>query len=117
MFDPQEIKAVSRLLAVPGKVVLVSHKNPDGDTLGAALAMMHYLRKKGHEVVPVVPNDFPAYYNWLPGADEFIVFDRNARKIRENLANADLLICLDFNSLDRTGNLAPDLEKFSGKKS
>ncbi len=116
MFDPHEIEAVGRLFATPRKIVLVSHKNPDGDTIGAALAMMHYLRKKGHEAVPVVPNDFPAYYNWLPGAGEFVVFDRDARKIREILAKADIMACLDFNSMDRTGNLAPDLERFSGKK-
>ena len=116
MFDSREIEAVSRLLQIPRKIVLASHKNPDGDTLGAALAMMHYLRKKGHEVTMVVPNDFPGYYNWLPGADEFVVFDRDAKKVRAALEQGDLLFCLDFNSLDRTGNMAPDLEKFSGKK-
>lgn len=107
---------MGRLLGVPRKIVLASHKNPDGDTIGAALAMMHYLRKKGHEVTALVPNDFPAYYNWLPGAGEFVVFDRDAKKVRAALADGDLLFCLDFNSLDRTGNMARDLEKFSGKK-
>jgi phosphoesterase RecJ-like protein len=116
MFDTQDIKAVSRLLQKPKKMVLVSHKNPDGDTIGSTLAMMHYLRKKGHQAVPVVPNEFPAYYNWLPGAGEFIVFDKDAKRVRQELADADLVICLDFNNLDRTGNLAPDLVKFPGKK-
>jgi len=116
MFDPQEIEAVSRLLAVPQKVVLVAHKNPDGDTIGASLAMMHYLRQKGHEVSALVPNDFPGYYHWLPGADELLVFDRNAKAVRTALAEGQLLFCLDFNSLDRTGNMAPDLKKFTGEK-
>ena len=116
MFDPEEIKAVGLLLTVPQKIALVSHKNPDGDTIGATLAMMHYLRKKGHEVTALVPNDFPAYYKWLPGADEMIVFDRDARAVRRALSEAQLLFCLDFNSLDRTGNMTPDLTKFSGAK-
>ncbi|GMT44935.1 MAG: exopolyphosphatase [bacterium] len=116
MFDPEEIEAVGRLLTVPQKIALISHKNPDGDTIGATLAMMHYLRKKGHEVTALVPNDFPAYYNWLPGADEMIVFDRDARAVRRALGTAQLLFCLDFNSLDRTGNMATDLIKFSGAK-
>ncbi len=116
MFDSHEIEAVKQLLTNPRKVVLASHKNPDGDTIGAALAMMHYLRQKGHEVIPLVPNDYPAYYRWLPGAEDFIVFDRDVKKLRAALADAEVLFCLDFNSLDRTGNMAPDLEKFSGKK-
>ena len=116
MFDSREIEAVGRLLAVPQKIVLVSHKNPDGDTIGAALAMMHYLRKKGHEVTALVPNDFPGFYSWLPGAGEMMVFDRDARAVRAALMEGQLLFCLDFNSLDRTGNMAPDLAKFPGKK-
>ncbi len=116
MFDSLEIKAVGRLLVSPQKIVLVCHKNPDGDTIGAALAMLHYLRKKGHEVTALVPNDFPGYYKWIPGAEEMIIFDRNARAVRAALASGQLLFCFDFNSLDRTGNMAPDLEKFAGKK-
>ncbi len=116
MFESKEIKAVKQLLSVPRKIVLAAHKNPDGDTIGAVLGMMHYLRKKGHTVSPIVPNDFPGYYRWLPGAEEFIVFDRDARKVREVLSAGDVLICLDFNAMARTGNMAPDLLKFSGKK-
>ncbi len=116
MFDSLEIEAVGRLLATPQKIVLVCHKNPDGDTIGAALAMLHYLRKKGHDVTTLVPNDFPGYYKWIPGAGEMVIFDRNARAVRTALAAGQLLFCLDFNSLDRTGNMAPDLEKFAGKK-
>ncbi len=116
MFDSSEIEAVGRMLASPQKIVLASHKNPDGDTIGAALAMMHYLQKKGHEVTALVPNDFPGFYNWLPGAPDMVIFHRNAREARVALAEGNLLICLDFNALDRTGNMAPDLEKFPGKK-
>ncbi len=116
MFDSHEIEAVHKSLSVPQKIVLVSHKNPDGDTIGASLAMMHYLRKKGHEVTALVPNKFPSFYNWLPGAGEMIIFDQNAAAVRAALSAGDLLICLDFNALNRTGNMSPDLENFSGKK-
>jgi phosphoesterase RecJ-like protein len=116
MFDSREIEAVGRLLAVPQKIVLVSHKNPDGDTIGAALAMLHYLRKKGHDVIALVPNDFPGFYNWLPGADEMIIFDRDVHAVKAALAEAQLMFCLDFNALNRTGNMAHLLEKFPGKK-
>ncbi len=116
MLDSHEIEAVGRLLSVPQNIVLVSHKNPDGDTIGATLAMMHYLRKKGHNVTALVPNDFPGYYKWIPGAGEMVIFDHNVRAVRDALAAGQSMFCLDFNSLDRTGNMATDLEKFRGEK-
>lgn len=116
MFDTTQIEKVGQLLSRPKNIALVSHKNPDGDTISAALAMMHYLRLKGHKVSILIPNQYPGYYAWMPGCREFIVFDKKATQVRENLENADLIFCLDFNKLNRTGNMTPDLVKAVGTK-
>lgn len=116
MFDKIHIEKVSPLLSQPKNIALVSHKNPDGDTISAALAMMHYLRMNGHTVSSLIPNQFPAYYNWLPGSGEIIIFDKEAALVREKIENADIIFCLDFNRLNRTGNMTPDLEKATGIK-
>ena len=54
------IKSVSKL-------ALVSHPNPDGDTLGAAMAFAEYLQKLGKEVkifcLTPVPDKFSFLYN------------------------------------------------------
>lgn len=116
MFDKTQIQKVGQLLSQPKNIALVSHKNPDGDTISAALAMKDYLRSKGHEVSTLIPNQYPAYYGWMPGSREFIVFDKSAALVRKKLKNADLIFCLDFNKLSRTGNMTPDLEKATGTK-
>ncbi len=116
MFDKTQITKVGQLLSQPKNIALVSHKNPDGDTISTALAMMHYLRIKGHDVSVLVPNQYPEFYNWLPGSQEFIIFDKNAALVRKKIEKADLIFCLDFNRMNRTGNMASDLLKANAIK-
>lgn len=116
MFDKTQITKVGQLLDQPKNIALISHKNPDGDTVSAALAMMHYLRMKGHDVSVLVPNQYPEFYNWLPGSQEFIIFDKEAALVRKKIEKADLIFCLDFNRMNRTGNMASDLLKANGIK-
>ena len=116
MFDIIQLQKVKSLLVQPKNIVLVSHKNPDGDTIGAALGMFHYLKLKGHTVSAVVPNDFPSFYKWLPGSEEMIIFEKEVSKSRNLIQKADIIFCMDFNSLSRTGTLADDLAKASGIK-
>ncbi len=116
MFDKLQIEKVSEMLSQPKNIALVSHKNPDGDTISAALAMMHYLRFKGHNVSSLIPNQCPGYYTWMPGFDEFIIFDKDASLVREKIEHADIVFCLDFNRMSRTGNMSPDLIKAAGVK-
>lgn len=116
MFDKLQIEKVGQLLSQPKNIALVSHKNPDGDTISAALAMMHYLRFNGHNVSSLIPNQYPGYYSWLPGCEEFIIFDKDAALVREKIETADIIFCLDFNRMNRTGNMTPDLIKATGVK-
>ncbi|MBE0649473.1 MAG: bifunctional oligoribonuclease/PAP phosphatase NrnA [Bacteroidales bacterium] len=116
MFDNIQVQKVGKLLSQPKNIALVSHKNPDGDTISASLAMMHYLRQKGHSISILVPNQYPEFYNWIPGCQEFIIFDKDAALVREKVENADIIFCIDFNRLSRTGNMATDLSKSKAVK-
>ncbi|MDP5230309.1 MAG: DHH family phosphoesterase, partial [Cellulophaga sp.] len=44
-----DIKRVEKLLNVPQKIVIVPHKNPDGDAIGSTLGLWHFLKNKGQE--------------------------------------------------------------------
>ena len=39
------------------KVVITSHRNPDGDAIGSSLAVYHLLKDLGKEVSVITPND------------------------------------------------------------
>ena len=45
-----EISELKTLLNIPKSIVIVPHKNPDGDAIGSTLALYHYLKTYGHNV-------------------------------------------------------------------
>lgn len=90
-----------------GRIVIVTHKNPDGDALGASLGLCHYLRSRGKFPRVVVPNDFPDFLSWMPGANDILVYFRQKKTVAAQIAGADLILCLDFNALPRVEELEP----------
>ncbi len=96
------------------RIVLVPHKNPDGDAIGACLGLYHFLRQFGHEVSVVSPNDFPGFLKWMPGSESVEIFDRSKAKALDLLGEADLIFTLDFNTLDRSGSMEKHLEALPG---
>ena len=53
---------LKRFLEKPRNIVVVGHRNPDGDAMGSTFALKHYLAKKGHNCTVVVPNEYPEFY-------------------------------------------------------
>ena len=110
-----EIQEIKELLSIPKNVVLVPHKNPDGDAMGASLAMYHFLMLKGHLVTVVSPNDYPDFLKWLPGSKNAYKFDMQNRQSKSAIDQADIIFLLDFNALHRVGDdMQNTLEKFQG---
>ena len=57
----EEIHAVNDLLNDPKNIVVIPHKNPDWDAIGATLALSKYLKKRNHQVNVIAPNDYPDF--------------------------------------------------------
>lgn len=53
------------------RVVVVSHKNPDGDTIGAATAVMHMCRAEGIDAYGFCADAIPEPYRFMQGSDRF----------------------------------------------
>lgn len=58
------MQAISRLLKADN-ILLLCHKNPDGDTLGSASALYHALRKLGKTVAMLCADVIPARYDYM----------------------------------------------------
>lgn len=97
----EDIKYFQAELNSPKDVVILSHRNPDGDAIGSSLAMRYFLESKGHFVNCILPSDYPDNYNWLKGVEDFVIFDLKRDESLKLVEKAQLIICLDFNSLDR----------------
>ncbi len=102
---------VKNLLASSQKIVIVGHKNPDGDAIGSCLGLSIFLKQLGHQADVIMPNDFPDFLKWLPEVDSIIVHEKEVEKSKAAIKAAAIICTLDFNSLDRIGDLQPLLEE------
>ncbi len=100
-----DILDLKQHLATPKKVVIVPHKNPDGDAIGSTLGLYHYLKQNGHNVIAITPNDYPEFLKWIPGEDTILKYDEDTEKASKLIQQAELIFTLDFNTLQRTGNM------------
>lgn len=105
-----ELENLQSFLRQPKKIVVVPHKNPDGDALGASLALYLFLKTDGHEVSVVSPNDYPEFLKWMPGEKEVVKFDHGKQLGEQLISNAELIFTLDFNHLSRTGEMEKSLK-------
>ena len=110
-----EIKEIKQLLATPQNIVIVPHRNPDGDAIGSSLAMYHFLRNKGHNATVVTPNDYPEFLKWLPASEESFKFDMQNRQSKNCIDESSIIFLLDFNALHRVGSdMEGYLENYKG---
>jgi len=105
------IEAFRLQLAKSQKIVITTHKNPDGDAMGSSLALWHYLRGKNKEVQFIVPNRYPDFLHWMPGQEEVIDFLANPKHARQLILDADMVCALDFNHPSRAGEVEHALRK------
>ncbi len=105
------IQEIFPLLQVSRKVVITTHQKPDPDALGSSLGLFHFLTQLGHAVTVVSPTNWASWLNWMPGSEKVIDFELNREKSDEIIQAAEWIFCLDFNTLSRTKNLAPVIEK------
>jgi len=96
--NKQDISAIKGLLSTPKKIVIVPHKNPDGDAIGSTLGLWHYLNKGPHQVHVLVPNDYPTFLKWIPGNDGILKYDSQKDACETLIHDADIIFTLDFNA-------------------
>lgn len=117
IIDEELVTHAAALIEEANSVVVVTHMGPDGDAIGASLAMMHFMTKLGKKPVKViVPNAFPDFLAWLPGADEILVYEDKPEVYQDYLKTADLMLCLDFNQLKRIGDMEQPVRESPAKK-
>ena len=114
--NKKDISEVKQLLSRPKKIVIVSHKNPDGDAIGSSLGLYHYLVKLNHEVDVIMPNDYPNFLKWMPKEDIVINYEANVENSNTIINNADVIFTLDFNALQRAGDMETVLEQSEAVK-
>ena len=104
------------LLSSSGKTVIFGHENPDGDSIGSAVGMYHYLRALGKCPHIVINSRLPDNLNFLIPEGIVFYYNEDAARCESLIAEADLLIFLDMNGVDRSGGVSKFVEQSSGAR-
>ncbi|MGA1385538.1 MAG: DHH family phosphoesterase [Flavobacteriaceae bacterium] len=96
----------------PGtKVIVIPHRNPDGDALGSCLGLAGVLRKIGCLVDVISPNQGPYFLHWMPGFQDLLIYEEETELCDHLIHSAQVVFTLDFNDLSRTGIMGDQLSK------
>lgn len=107
----EDIATVKSILSQPQKIVIIPHKNPDGDAIGSCLGLYCFLESFNHEVAVIAPNDYPRFLKWMPKNEVVLNFEKENTQSKKWLEEATVVFTLDFNDLSRTGQLEAILKE------
>ena len=114
------IDALVGLMEAAEHPVIVTHAKPDGDALGSAVAMYHFLGLLGKEDRKIVLNDrCPGYLRYLEDTvdtQDLVIHEDTPADAENAIADGDLILCLDFHAFHRTRNLEGFLASSKAKK-
>ena len=94
---PDYLKSIIGQIRENPSFMIVSHENPDGDSLGAQLAMALGLKSLGKKAVVRCKDQVPKIYDFLPGQDCLII----SKEVKTD--KGEILLVLDCGNLERTG--------------
>ncbi len=90
-------KETAKLLKeISGKIMITTHKNPDGDAVGSSLGWFNFLKKLGKDVRVIYSDRVPFFFDFLPGIGNVEVTD----EVKEQF---DWVIITDVSDPKRTG--------------
>lgn len=96
------IEAGQRILEAEN-IAITAHVSPDGDGIGSALGLCHYLRNRGKAATVVFDDRLPIAFRFLKGYEEIVDISEQA-EIQPGEMTADLLVVLDTD-LGRVGRV------------
>ena len=70
----QQLNEVAKALLEAKRIAIISHKNPDGDTLGSQLALGGALKELGKDVVLYNKDKVASKFNFIAGADQVVQY-------------------------------------------
>lgn len=83
----EKFNQMKRQVEKADKILLISHRKPDGDTLGSCIALKHAISKLDKEVTMACIDEIPERYSFLPDIHNFIT--------EFNFKDFDLIIVCD----------------------
>jgi phosphoesterase RecJ-like protein len=96
--------AAAKAIANASSIIVTTHINPDGDGVGAGLALVHALKGMGKQVRFCCPSRVVSMYAFLPGFAKITAVEDEAAAAKTR--RADLIISCDAGDVERLGAVA-----------
>ncbi|MDE6417980.1 MAG: DHH family phosphoesterase, partial [Duncaniella sp.] len=106
----EQVERVKQLVLASNHIVITCHVSPDGDALGSSTGLCSVLRALGKDARIVTADCPPRSLMFLPGVRDIVSLTRQPELAERLVSEADLIFCLDFNSIKRVDRLAPAIE-------
>lgn len=105
----REAKKIIDLIKTAQRIVITSHKSPDGDSIGSSLGLLRFIKALGADAAVCHPDPSPDFLDWVKEKDTIIDFETSPEEVKALLSNADLLFALDYNGAGRLGDEMSEL--------
>ncbi|MEC7872767.1 MAG: bifunctional oligoribonuclease/PAP phosphatase NrnA [Candidatus Neomarinimicrobiota bacterium] len=102
-------KKLNQKILSSSRIVLSTHQNPDGDGLGSASAMYHYIKSLEKDCKIIHISDFPNQYDFLNQSN--VIETYNESDHDEWMQTSDLALIFDIGAYHRLGILGDILNK------
>lgn len=113
----KEAQSIIELIKNAKRIVITSHKSPDGDSIGSSLGLLRFIQALGHKAIVCHPDPCPDFINWVKEEDVIVDFEAHPEDVKTQLSHADLIFALDYNGAGRLGNEMGELfTTATGKK-
>jgi bifunctional oligoribonuclease and PAP phosphatase NrnA len=97
------IEKLKIALAQAKKILITTHKSPDGDAIGSSVAWYHFLKSQGKETLIVLPDEPADFLRPFLQNVDFMIYEKEEAKVDLMLSDFDLVFCLDYNAPSRVG--------------
>ena len=116
--DTAKLKKFLEMVDEASEIAIVTHMHPDGDAIGSATGLFHYLESVGKSAVIVLNDRCPDSLAFLTeGAESHIrVYENGKDETETAICGSDLIFCLDMGAFDRAENLKDALQKAGCRK-
>ena len=111
----EQINKIKLLLSSKRDIVIIPHKNHDGDAIGSSTGLKYYFDKLGHNTSIVSPNKYPHFLQWMDPENKILTYS-NENNINNIIQNADIIFTLDFNNLVRISQMKEIVKKSNAIK-
>lgn len=111
-----QLSDLQHFLSTPRRIAILTHTRPDGDAVGSALGLWHFLQAEGHKPTVLLPTAAPALFRFLPHSEQMICYEKQSQAAIEILQNAELFFILDLNDYKRLDYMGDIVAQHSAAK-